>query len=306
MLLSLAPPFAAVTRGQADPLATVGDWTIGRSAAIRILKQTHPSLFPPGSSSLPAPATDRLLPAAVEALIAQRVVYEYLSAERLVAGPAEIQLELDQLKTTLADQGLTVDQFLETEGISQRELEYEIDWKLSWNRHLRRIITDDYLEQHYLSRRPRFDGSEIRVAHLFLPASDPAGFESAQAQAGQILRQLKLPDSHPDWMAWDEAVLKHSAAPTRNKGGEVGWIGYADPMPPEFSQAAFQLTAGQISPPVVSPFGVHLIKCLETKPGKIGWKDAREAVQQDAAKTLFDRIHQQHRSLIEITPLSLF
>jgi hypothetical protein len=293
-------------QAQSDPLVTVADWPVSRSAAIRILKRTHPALFQPANPSLPPPEIDQLLPAAAEALIAQRVVYEYLATQQLVASPTEIELELDQLKDTLGNQGVTIDQFLESEGITPLELRYEIDWKLSWNRHLRKTITEEHLEQHYLERRPRFDGSQIRVAHLFLPATDPASIMAAQARAAEWLRRLELPESHPDWLTWDQAVLQHSAAPTRTTGGEIGWIRYAEPMPLEFSRAAFQLAPGQLSPPVVSPFGVHLIKCLEYKPGKIGWKDAREEVQQDAAKTLFDRIHQQHRSLIQITPLTLF
>jgi len=38
-------------------------------------------------------------------------------------------------------------------------------------------------------------------------------------------------------------------------------------MDEAFSRAAFALQTGQISPPVRSPFGVHLIRCEAIKPG---------------------------------------
>jgi len=46
---------------------------------------------------------------------------------------------------------------------------------------------------------------------------------------------------------------------TRAQGGELGAFGRGQ-MTPAFEQAAFKLPIGQVSPPVVSPFGIHLIK----------------------------------------------
>ena len=54
-----------------------------------------------------------------------------------------------------------------------------------------------------------------------------------------------------------------------------------------FSKAAYQLDVGQVSEPVKSSFGVHLIKCLEVKPGQKDWQEVRERLNNAAAEYLF-------------------
>ena len=103
-----------------------------------------------------------------------------------------------------------------------------------------------------------------------------------------------------------EAAARYSAAPTADKGGEVGWISRHEPMSPEFNKAAFQLSPNQLSQPVVSLVGVHLIYCLEVKPGQRTWQEARAeliaAVRQYLFHWLADR--ERTRTTVELVPQS--
>jgi parvulin-like peptidyl-prolyl isomerase len=159
-------------------------------------------------------------------------------------------------------------------------------------------LTDEFLESHFHQNKRQLDGTELRVAHLLLKFSKgmtsdqlDALSEKARSIADQIAKTS---------LTWDAAVAKHSQSPARNSGGTIGWIQIDGPMPRSFTQAAFELSLGQISEPVSTRFGIHLIKCVEVKEGKLGWRDIIDEVKKSASRAYFDAIVKQHRPEVTI------
>ena len=60
-------------------------------------------------------------------------------------------------------------------------------------------------------------------------------------------------------------------------------------MDEAFARAAFALKKDEIGPPIVTVFGVHLIKLLDVKPGTKQWTDVRDALRSAFAEQLFHR-----------------
>ncbi|MBT3721177.1 peptidylprolyl isomerase [archaeon] len=79
-----------------------------------------------------------------------------------------------------------------------------------------------------------------------------------QEQAKEILSEINSGKSFEDL-----AKLK-SMCPSGKKGGDLGWFSHGQ-MVKEFQKAAFSLKKGQISGPVKTQFGWHLIKVVDTK-----------------------------------------
>ena len=72
-------------------------------------------------------------------------------------------------------------------------------------------------------------------------------------------------------------------------------------MPESFSKAAFALLDERPSEPVVTPFGVHLIRRSEIEPGKLRWQDAREELTAAVTLYLFAWAADKQRSQAKLT-----
>lgn len=295
-----APPSAA--------LATVGGYEITEQAVLRWLRKTLPHLEADPAPTNPTQRTlssyhPSLVKGALDHLVNRQIVLRYLRAKGIEVSRDEIKLDLEKLSDRLVQIGQSLEGYLKEEGISERELETDFEWEIAWERYLKKVLTNEYLEQHFSRHRRRFDRSEMRVAHLLIAKDDLSEADKVKL-ADEIYKKLQATPGDEIDQAWNSAVAQHSQAPTKTSGGEMGWIRFHEPMPGSFSAAAFSLKQGEVSPPVVTDFGVHLIRCLELREGKVGWRDAAAAVKDHAAETLFKRIANTHRAKVEIKTVS--
>ena len=72
-------------------------------------------------------------------------------------------------------------------------------------------------------------------------------------------------------------------------------------MPEAFSQAAFALQAGEISQPVATTFGVHLIQVTEVKPGQRTWQDAAGELKPAMTVYLFRWLADKERMAAQVS-----
>lgn len=105
---------------------------------------------------------------------------------------------------------------------------------------------------------------EIKVSHILVrtQAGDPVSEERALRKIGEIYSELQKPES-----VWEEVCRLYSEdLASKNSGGSLPWIGLGTVIP-EFERVAFALNEeGEISPPVKTPYGFHIIRLEERRP----------------------------------------
>jgi peptidyl-prolyl cis-trans isomerase D len=111
----------------------------------------------------------------------------------------------------------------------------------------------------------------VKVRHILIPtpASGPDGkpdqkaVDAARAKAADILKQIKAGGD------FAELAKKNSQDPgSAAKGGELGWIVKGQTVP-EFEKMAFAQNPGQISDPVQTSYGFHIIQTEEKEQAHI-------------------------------------
>jgi peptidyl-prolyl cis-trans isomerase C len=111
--------------------------------------------------------------------------------------------------------------------------------------------TDDALHKVYDDAVKQMKGEEeVHARHILVPTEQEAKDIEAQLKGGADFAKL--------------AKEKSKDPSGASNGGDLGWF-TKDQMVPEFADAAFKLPKGQISDPVKTQFGWHIIEVVDTR-----------------------------------------
>ena len=247
---------------------------------------------------LPPGAVAPLRDAALQQLVDRRLVAAYLRQHGFAARPQEVDRQLQRIRARLDQQQRTLDQYLQQSGLTADELRASIEWQIGWPRFLERYLTDENLERYFRQHRRDFDGTEVSVAHILFRIErpdDPPSRDAALAAADRLRSRIQAGE-----LSFARAAQRYSTAPTASADGRLGFISRHQPMPEAFTRAAFALEPGEVSPPVITTAGVHLIQCLQVKPGTKRWQDARAELEAAVTRHLFRWAADQQRPRAKI------
>lgn len=154
-------------------------------------------------------------------------------------------------------------------------------------------ISDADLQKMYEQNKERFrTGDQIKASHILV---------KTDKEAQDVEDQLKKGAS------FEDLAKKYSIDSSASRGGDLGWFSKGS-MVPDFEKAAFGLKEGQVSAPVKTQFGYHIIKVTGKRPAGIlpfsEVKDQLKAAalpekQQEAFKKLKDDLRKDAKVTIK-------
>jgi len=123
-------------------------------------------------------------------------------------------------------------------------------------------IEEKEIEKYYQENKENYRIPEkIKVRHILIKVEGPERKE-ARKRIKEVRERLKRGED------FEGLAKEFSQCPSKEKGGNLGFIKKGD-MIPEFEKVAFGLKEGEISRPVRSRFGYHIIKLEERKESYI-------------------------------------
>jgi peptidyl-prolyl cis-trans isomerase SurA len=128
--------------------------------------------------------------------------------------------------------------------------------------------------------------NQTQVRHILVKVSEVV----SEADAKQRLAQLK---ERLDYGAdFAELARLHSEDPSAANGGLLGWIPAGDTVP-EFERTMNSLTINEVSEPVQTPFGWHLIQVLERRTQDVTGERQRQTARQAIRSRKADEAYQE-------------
>jgi peptidyl-prolyl cis-trans isomerase C len=131
-----------------------------------------------------------------------------------------------------------------------------------------KVSVEDKDAQEYFQANPdEFSGDRIRAKHILVESED---------EAKQVLDRLSAKKESFE----DVAKVASQDTFTAQKGGDLDYLA-REQMIPEFAKAAFALKPGEVSGPVKTPFGFHVIKLVDRKKGQpLGFEQVKDQLKR--------------------------
>ena len=117
-------------------------------------------------------------------------------------------------------------------------------------------VMDNEVRDYYLAHLDEMpaDADSLTISNILVPVQPALSVRQAvQAKVETIQKGLAGGTS------FDTMAMQHSEGPNANRGGAIGVVGPGDLFDPVLDQAVFALPVGQVSDPVISSRGVHLL-----------------------------------------------
>lgn len=211
-----------------------------------------------------------------------RPILERQMLERLIIDKAQMQMardsgiRIDELQVDkaveriAASNNMTLSEFrrtLESDGVSFDSWRNEIRQQMIMGRLREREVenrvqvseseVDVFLEQ----AKSRPVNAEYNIAHILVrvpEGASPERIRQARERADQALGEIK------GGAPFGRVAASYSDAPDALQGGVIGWRSQ-DRLPELFSETLMKLQPGQVSEPLRSPAGFHILELVDRR-----------------------------------------
>ena len=167
----------------------------------------------------------------------------------------EVDKKYDEVKKQYGDQ---FDTLLKQQGIKEETFKNGIRASIAQEKAIEKTITDKELKDNY---KP-----EIKASHILV--KDEATAKKVKEELGQ-------------GKSFEELAKQYSEdTGSKEKGGDLGFFGPGK-MVKEFEDAAYKLKKDEVSEPVKSQFGYHIIKVTDIKEPEKSFEQSKADIKKE-------------------------
>ena len=141
-------------------------------------------------------------------------------------------------------------------------------------------VTHEELETYYNENKEGFiSPQKVQASHILV--SDVSLAEEVKGKLAQ-------------GESFEALAKEYSSCPSKERGGDLGMFGEGQ-MVPEFEEAAFKMAVGEVSEPVETQFGFHIIKVTDKQEsGLLSFEEVRSNLLRNMMAEKQGAIYQNH------------
>ena len=278
------------TYGPADPVASIDGKPIYLGELNLILVQRL------GADKLKR-ATVEIQQAAAVILLRRHLAMQSLRSKAADTLDGLIKKDLDAFAADLKRRGSSLSDYARQRFADERSLSADLAWRTAWRVYLKSRMTDENLRKYFEREKTRYAGGRWNVSQVFLKldVSDPTSVAITTKRMQELADEIRTTDSIE--VAFATAAREYSDAGSAEQGGMIGWVQNDGDLPKQVMQTIRELKVGEVSSPIRSPLGMHLLLLHEHEAGKMTFDQLTDQSQlkRDAADTLFESLVRQQK-----------
>ncbi len=208
----------------------------------------------------------------------------------------EVRKKVEKLKNRLGEERF--EEILESQRLSISEFHSQTANTIALTRWMNQEvyphieIDSTEIKEYYENHKQSLTQSEqVEVSHILLTDTDADSSKDPrqlQEKANSLAEKINNGET-----SFSEAAKKYSQCPSSLNGGRLSAFGRGE-MVREFEKTAFNTSEGEISSPVVTEYGVHLIKVHKHYPEKeLSYNQAKAEITQGLRNRKANRMVQE-------------
>lgn len=206
-------------------------------------------------------------PQVLESLIADKLRVIEVKEQNINISKDELDAELENYKEFYGgEEGFqaALTYFRLTEESIREDLREGLELEILVKPYV--TITDEEINTYFEENKESLNqGEEVKASHILVETEEEANEIKEKLNQGEDFAEL---------------AKEHSFDGSSTAGGDLGYFGRGE-MVKEFEDVAFSLDIDQISDPVQSEFGYHIIKVVDkTEAKEASLEDSREDVEE--------------------------
>ncbi|MDR5682681.1 MAG: peptidylprolyl isomerase [Armatimonadota bacterium] len=211
----------------------------------------------------------------LDQLIDRALILQEARRRNLLASDTDVDARVAEIRGSFPSQA-DFESALKVRGLSVADLRDRIRFDLTAQKLIAGIsqpqVSEAEVRQYFAQNRSTFDQpAQARVRHILVKTESEARIVLARLRAGE------------DFAAVARELSQDPGS--KDQGGELGPIQRGQTVP-EFDRAAFSLPVGQISDPVKTSFGYHILQVQERTAAKPA---TLEGAREQIVRVLTDR-----------------
>lgn len=220
----------------------------------------------------------------LDGLISEVLIEQEAEKKKINVTDNEIKEELKTLQESYGGKEI-FDETLKSNGVSMDRIEQDLKNYILTKKLLEPgiKITDVEMKTYFEENKASFDKQEqVKASHILVNEETTANEIKDKLATGEDFSELAKEFS--------------TDTGTKDNGGDLGFFAKGD-MVPEFEEIAFSLDVNEISAPVKTDYGYHIIKVVEKKEAEEPkYEDYKEEIKEIL---LGEKLQTEHSTWIE-------